>query len=88
MQCILTQYIQYCSLIIMNGPQLKFAHLVPENNVRFVVEGFEICCDCGSEQITILSFGSYCRTCRSFRLYKNKAKKEYHYPTGTTLDLD
>jgi len=88
MQCRLTHYIQYYSLIIMNGPQFESAHLVPENNVRFVVKGIEICCDCGSTEITILSFGSYCRTCRSFRLYKNKAKKEYHYPTGTTLDLD
>jgi len=88
MQCILTRYIQYYSLILMNGPQLKYAHLVPENDKKFAVEGVEICCDCGSVETTILTFGSYCRTCRSFRLYKNKVKKEYHYPTGTTLDLD
>ena len=72
----------------MNGSQLKFADFVPENNEKCVVEGVEICCECGSTEITILTFGIYCRICRSFRLYKNKVKKEYHYPTGTILDLD
>ena len=72
----------------MNGPQLKFADFVPENNEKYVVEGVEICCECGSTKITIPTFGIYCRICRSFRLYKNKVKKEYHYPPGTILDLD
>lgn len=88
MQCRHGRYIQYYSLFLMNEPQLKYAHLVPENNKKYVVDGVEICCDCGSVKTTILTFGSYCRTCRSFRLFKNKVKKEYHYPTGTILDLD
>ena len=71
----------------MNGPQLEFAHLVPENNKKFAVDGIKICCDCGSLKTTILTFGTYCRTCRSFRLFKEKPKNEYHL-TGTILDLD
>jgi len=88
MQCIPTQYIQYYSLILMNGPKLKFANLVPENDKKFAVDGVEICCDCGSEKTTILTSGIYCRSCRSFRLFENKVKEEYHYLTGTILDLD
>ena len=72
----------------MNAAQLKFADFVPENNERCVVEGVEICCECGSVEITILTYGSYCRTCRSFRAFENKVKKEYHHLTGTILDLD
>ena len=71
----------------MNGPQLKFADFVPENNEK-CVEGVEICCDCGSEVTTILTSGIYCRGCRSFRFFENKVKKEYHHLTGTVLDLD
>ena len=31
-----------------------------------------ICLDCGSETTTILTFGIYCRACRSLRHYQNK----------------
>ena len=71
----------------MNATQLKFADFVPENNQRCVIEGVEICCECGNTEITILTFGIYCRTCRSFRLFKEKLSYRYH-PTGTVLDLD
>jgi len=71
----------------MNGPQLKFAHLVPENNKKFAVDGVTICIDCGSLETTILTFAIYCRICRSFRLFKPMLRKEYQ-PTGTVLDLD
>jgi len=72
----------------MNGPQLKYAHLVPENDKKFAVNEIVICCDCGNEKTTILTSGIYCRGCRGFRLFENKVKKEYHYLTGTILDLD
>jgi len=72
----------------MNPPELKFADFVLENNEKCVVEGVEICCECGSTETTVLTFGMYCRICRNFGLYKNKVKKEYHYLPGTTLDLD
>jgi len=88
MQCKPPQYIQYYSLFIMNAPQLEFAHLVPENDEKFAVNEIVICCDCGSIQTTILTFGLYCRGCRSFRFFEDKVKKEYHHLTGTTLDLD
>ena len=71
----------------MNGPQLEFAHLVPENNKKFAIDGIEICCDCGSVKTTILTLGIYCRGCRSFRLFKEKLSYPYR-PTGTVLDLD
>ena len=70
----------------MNGPQLKYAHLVPENNEK-CVDGVEICCDCGSEGTTILTSGIYCRACRSFRLFKEMSRRNYDL-TGTVLDLD
>jgi len=88
MQCSPTQYIQYYSLFLMNGPQLEFAHLIPENDKKFAVNEIVICCDCGNIGTTILTFGIYCRGCRSFRFYENKVKKEYHHLTGTILDLD
>jgi len=88
MQCRHGQYIQCYSLFLMNAPQLKYAQWVPENDKKFAVNEIVICCDCGSEGTTILSFGLYCRVCRSFRLYENKVKKEYHHLTGTILDLD
>ena len=87
MQCKPPHYIQYYSLIIMNGQQLKFAGLVPENDKKFAVEGITICCDCGNEGTTILTFGLYCRACRSFRLFKEMSRRNYDL-TGTTLDLD
>jgi DNA-directed RNA polymerase subunit RPC12/RpoP len=71
----------------MNGPQLKFAHLIPENNKKFAIDGIVICCDCGNQNTTILTFGIYCRDCRNFRLFRDKASNEYR-PTGTVLDLD
>jgi len=74
-------------MIIMNGSQLKFAHLVPENNKKFAVDGIEICCDCGNEGTTILTRGIYCRSCRSFRLFKEMSRRNYDL-TGTVLDLD
>ena len=72
----------------MNGPQLKYAHLVTENDKKFAVNEIVICCDCGNEKTTILTSGIYCRGCRGFRLFENKVKREYHYLTGTILDLD
>jgi len=72
----------------MNATELKIANLVPGNDKKFAVKGITICCDCGSPETTILPLGIYCRSCRSFRLFKNKVKKEYFYLTGTTLDLD
>ena len=71
----------------MNAAQLKFADFVPENNERCVVEGVEICCECGSVEITILTFGLYCRTCQNFRLFKEMSRRNYDL-TGTVLDLD
>jgi len=73
---------------IMNALQLEYAYLIPENDKKFAVNGIEICCDCGNEGTTILTSGIYCRGCRSFRLFENKVKKEYHHLTGTILDLD
>ncbi len=74
-------------MIIMNGPQLKFAHLVPENDIKLAVEGITICCDCGSPETTILTLAIYCRSCRSFRLFKEMSRRNYDL-TGTVLDLD
>jgi len=54
----------------MNPVALKFAGLVPENDKKFAVRGIIICCECGSSTTTILTFGIYCRTCRSFRLFE------------------
>ena len=71
----------------MNSVELEFAHLVPENNKKFAVDGVTICIDCGSGETTILTFGMYCRICRSFRLFKPMVRTEYQ-PTGTVLDLD
>ncbi len=71
----------------MNSVELEFAHLVPENNKKFAVDGINICIDCGSVETTILTFGIYCRICRSFRLFKPMLRTEYK-PTGTVLDLD
>jgi len=87
MQCKPPQYIQYYSLIIMNGSQLEYAHLVPENDKKFAVEGITICCDCGSPETTILALAIYCRSCRSFRLFKEMTRRNYDL-TGTVLDLD
>jgi len=71
----------------MNGLKLKFQDLIPENNKKFVIDGIKICCDCGNAETTILTFGMYCRMCRSFRHFKNKLETPYHL-TGTVLDLD
>ena len=71
----------------MNSVELEFAHLVPENNTKFAVNGITICIDCGSVETTILTFGMYCRICQSFRLFKPMLRKKYQ-PTGTVLDLD
>jgi len=71
----------------MNGTQLKFGHLIPDNNRRFVIDGIKICCDCGSEITTVLRRGLYCRVCRSFRLFLNRLNDRYR-PTDTVLDLD
>ena len=71
----------------MNGPQLKYAYLVPENDKKYAIEGITICCDCGTEGTTILTMGIYCRSCRSFRLFKEMSRRNYDL-TGTTLDLD
>ena len=71
----------------MNGSQLEYAHLVPENDKKFAVKGITICCDCGSSVTTILALGIYCRSCRSFRLFKEMSRRNYDL-TGTVLDLD
>ncbi len=71
----------------MNGTQLKFGHLIPDNNRRFVLDGIKICWDCGSEKTTVLRSGIYCRICRSFRLFYNRLNDRYR-PTDTVLDLD
>ncbi len=71
----------------MNGIELKFAGLVPENDKKFAVEGIVICCDCGNPETTILVSGIYCRACRSFRLFKEMSRRNYSL-TGTVLDLD
>jgi len=72
----------------MNGTQLKYGHLLPGNNdQKFAVDGIVICCNCGSEETTVLSFGIYCRACRSFRLFRKMTRRSYEL-TGTVLDLD
>ena len=71
----------------MNGPKLKFGHLIPDNLEQFVVDGIEICCDCGSEETTILTSGIYCRGCRNFKLFHNRLNDRFR-PTGTVLDID
>ena len=71
----------------MNGLQLKFAGLVPENDKKYAVDGIVICCNCGSEKTTVLRFGIYCRACRSFRLFKEMTRRSYAL-TGTVWDLD
>ncbi len=71
----------------MNGQQLEYAHLVPENDKKFAVNESVICCDCGSERTTILTMAIYCRGCRSFRLFKEMSRRNYDL-TGTVLDLD
>ena len=71
----------------MQAQELKFAGLVPENDKKYAVDGIVICCNCGSEQTTILNFGIYCRDCRSFRLFREMTRRSYE-PTGTVLDLD
>jgi len=87
MQCRRGQYIQYYSLFLMIKLQLEYVHLVPENDKKFAVDGIEICCDCGSVQTTVLTFGLYCRACRSFRFFKEMSRRNYDL-TGTVLDLD
>jgi hypothetical protein len=71
----------------MNPTELKFANLVPENDKKFAVDGIVICCECGSPETTILVCGIYCRSCRSFRLFKEMSRRNYAL-TGTVLDLD
>jgi len=71
----------------MNGTKLKFGHLIPDKNKRFAVDDIKICCDCGSEETTILRSGLYCRGCRSFRLFHNRLNNRYRL-TGTVLDFD
>ena len=71
----------------MNSPILKFGNLVPENDKKFAVDGIVVCCDCGSPKTTILTLGVYCRSCRSFRLFKEMLRRNYDL-TGTILDLD
>jgi len=51
------------------------------------VDGIIICCNCGSEETTVLSLGIYCRVCRSFRLFREMTRRS-HQLTGTVLDLD
>jgi len=57
----------------MKGNELKFAHLIPEHNKKFAVDGIKICFGCGSLKTTILTFGIYCRACQSFRLFRDKS---------------
>jgi len=67
--------------------ELKFAGLVPENDKKYAVDGIVICCDCGSQKTTILASVIYCRSCRSFRLFREMSRRNYDL-TGTVLDLD
>ncbi len=71
----------------MQALELKFAGLVPENDKKYAVDGIIICCDCGSQETTILASGIYCRSCRSFRLFREMSRRNYDL-TGTVLDLD
>jgi len=61
----------------MNPTELKFGGLVPENDKKFAVKGITICCDCGSPETTILTLGVYCRSCRSYRLFKELSRRNY-----------
>ena len=71
----------------MQALELKFAGLVPENDKKYAVDGIVICCDCGNQETTILASGIYCRSCRSFRLFREMSRRNYDL-TGTVLDLD
>ena len=71
----------------MNGNQLKFQYIIPENNKKYAVDGIAICLNCGSVKTTILRCAIYCRACRSFRLYKEMTRRSYAL-TGTVWDLD
>jgi len=71
----------------MQALELKFAGSVPENDKKYAVDGIVICCDCGSPETTILTLGVYCRSCRSFRLFREMSRRNYDL-TGTVLDLD
>jgi len=71
----------------MNGNQLQFQQIIPENNKKYAVDGIVICCNCGSEKTTVLRFAIYCRACRSFRLFREMTRRSYAL-TGTVWDLD
>ena len=71
----------------MNNVEVNFEHLIPENYKNNVIDGIEICCDCGGINTTILTYGIYCQTCRKFRHFIKKLTTTYRL-TGTTLDLD
>ena len=71
----------------MNGIHLKFGHLIPNYNKRYIIDGIKICCDCGSEKTTVLRSGLYCRGCRSFRQFLSRLNDRYR-PTNTVLDAD
>jgi len=71
----------------MQALELKFAGLVPENDKKYAVDVIVICCDCGNQETTILASGIYCRSCRSFRLFREMSRRNYDL-TGTVLDLD
>ena len=71
----------------MNRIQLKFGHLLPEIKEKFVNDGIEICCECGSLETTILTKGIYCRVCRSFSIFK-KRRLELISPIEDYRQLD
>lgn len=52
---------------LMNGFELKFAYIIPENKKKFINEDIAICCECGSLETTIRTGGIYCRICGSFK---------------------
>lgn len=51
----------------MNGFELKFAYIIPENKKKFINKDIVICCECGSLETTIRTGGIYCRICGSFK---------------------
>ncbi len=71
----------------MNGIQLKFGHLLPEIQEKFVNDGVKICCECGSLKTTILTRAIYCRSCQSFRSFK-KGKLELSSPLESYKQFD
>jgi len=56
----------------MNDVKLHFGNLIPENHKNSVIDGIEICCDCGGSDTMLLTYGIYCQICRKFRDFIKK----------------